>query len=333
MSEQVAENLQEASQIQLVASVQFERSAVSFRDVVRSINIEAGSIAYSFSVLNTNILMIAMTFAEGFGFGANQMEDLAKIAKKVRSETDDLTREITKLIKANASSKQSTKDESGSSGNLLGSIAESFKGIGQRYEFGRTTAGMAGKGGIGQLVGGVKSAIAPIGKGIVSAFAGGFSILAPQLLALTLIMKPISALLEGILGPLDPIIELAGAIGQILGMLLVPIVSKIMSTLMPLLPILINVVKMFFPIIDAILLPLSLMAFGINLIAPYLNGIIYSISWLVGQIANIVNNIISWVQRLIDGMEFLGRFGDRLSSSLDNFKMTESYGKQYSYDW
>ena len=167
---------------------------------------------------------------------------------------------------------------------------ETFK-QGAFETFGKGFTPKARLGGIGKMI---KAPISGalgggVAKGIGGAMMGGISSLGPQMLALSLVMKPIGALLEGIMEPLEPITDLFGAVGEILGTLLIPIVNDIMKVFMPLLPILIDVVKALNPVIAIMMLPLTLLGNTMQIVGPAIGVLSGWIADLMGGLTDVID--------------------------------------------
>ena len=128
-----------------------------------------------------------------------------------------------------------------------------------------------------------------VAKGVGSSMLTKAAALGPQMLALALVMKPVGALLEGIMEPLEPITELFGAVGQILGVLLVPIVNQIMRILLPILPILVDVIRMLLPVINFLILPLT-----------FLGNLMQGLGPIIGMVTGVVATLFEAFQPLID---------------------------------
>lgn len=124
--------------------------------------------------------------------------------------------------------------------------------------------------------------------------------LGPQMLALTLVIKPLSALLQGLLEPLEPIIDIFGAVGDILGLLLVPVVTAVMKILLPILPALTDIVVSLLPLIDLVLLALIPIIFAIEFITAIISQIIEFFSGFLDEIRDIVEDAKDWADGVIE---------------------------------
>jgi phage-related protein len=181
--------------------------------------------------------------------------------------------------------------------NTFGNL---FKGVISSAKIG-SMAGEARFGGIGKVFGaarggfsGLRSALKPkallgAGKSMIGA---GLTALGPQMLALTLVMKPLSALLEGLMEPLEPLIDIFGMVGQILGLLLVPIVQSLMEVLLPFMPLLTEIVVGLMPLIRIAVIPLTLMGKLLQFFIPVLTAFM-----------NILNSLFAWVTSFLDRIE------------------------------
>ena len=159
-----------------------------------------------------------------------------------------------------------------------------------------------------------------VGKGLTGnilgtagkAITGGLAALGPQMLALTLIMKPVSALLEGLLEPLEPIIDLFGMVGEVIGLLLVPIVKALMDVLLPFMPLLMEIVMAFMPLIRIMLIPLMLLGNLLNAIMPLLTAFI---GWF-GNIFQLLDFISIPIEKLSN---FLSDIIERFVSGITDW--------------
>jgi hypothetical protein len=102
------------------------------------------------------------------------------------------------------------------------------------------------------LGGGFQGAMKGAGTALKSAImpaVGAMASLGPQMAFMAIVMAPIQAFLEGILEPLEPLNELMGAFGQILGTALIPTVQIMLEHLMPLIPGLMGVADAISPVV------------------------------------------------------------------------------------
>ena len=216
------------------------------------------------------------------GFQKNII-DFGNTMVPIRQEFFDLANSLTKT--------KTTVD------NGEGGMVEAFKGIdfsqiikGLMHPFRTIGKGLIGKG----------SGLGGLGKGL----GKGLGALGPQMLAMTLIMKPISALLEGLLEPLEPLIDLFGMVGEILGLLLVPIVDALMKVLMPFMPLLMEIVMALMPLIEMAMIPLLTLAYLLTSIMPYITWLISTITWFTTKIKNIVMLFMNTITNAIDKLVF-----------------------------
>lgn len=163
------------------------------------------------------------------------------------------------------------------------------------------------------LKAGLKSAPSVLG-GLGKSMMGGMASLGPQMLALTLVMKPLSALMEGIMEPLEPLIDLFGMVGEVIGLLLVPIVQALMEALLPIMPMLIAIVMALMPLIKASMIPLMLLGDVMTATMPILTGII----GMIGDFISFLNPIIDFVTGFADILS--GGFGNFVTTLFDSLR-------------
>lgn len=193
-------------------------------------------------------------------------------------------------------------------GKLKGNIWEGMK---EGAQTGATLGSLTPKFGADSQFGSLLGKYGAMMGGGIGGVAGGmgaaFSSLGPQMLALTLAIKPIMALIQGILEPFDIIIELFGAIGQIIGLLLIPIIMPIAKMLIAMMPPIMAIVQMLIPLIDIIALPLTLIAFLLQIAMPVITIIATALGW----VTNLIQIVINWIKRALDwlGSLFSGWVG------------------------
>jgi hypothetical protein len=329
MSETI-ENFKEASEVQLVAALSFQRTTSQFgiqmlhtATQTRILTQSLAGISGQLQILQLSITTLGRGFHTLLRDVTNPIHNFASILIK---STLDIQNNLSKGFADTSTKafKEAMKiedlfpkviptggSESRGAGNLLQPFFDSlqaFKGGMDTLRFnigaGRRQAGLRGlqggtKGrlastGVGRFLGGIKGGISPISGavgGLGKSFAKGLSTLGPQMLALTLVMKPIQALLSALLEPLDPIIDIFGTVGDILGLLLVPIVNSLMQVLIPILPGLLQMVNILSPIISALVLPLTLLGQAMQAVGPIMQALTSPIEGLSIKLQGLVDNI------------------------------------------
>ena len=336
MSVEAMETFKEAADIQIVASLQFHQSSTTFdKSLLRIIQ--------SFTIVNDSLLNLSQQFTalsvQIHDIGAAMWSEFApKDGKKIGAGERTAARKgraiasvdpiITPDSMVSYFSKYmdeliAKRDDPGTKGGggeggfggLLDPLFESFSKFKSDFTAGGDTGfameSLFDKGKItpgsirtGKIAKGAKGATGLLG-GLGKSMLGGLAALGPQMLALTLIMKPIQALLDGILAPLEPIVDLFGAVGDILGLLLIPVVMAVMNVLLPFMPLLIEIVVGLMPLIRLMMVPLELLGDVLTATIP-----IYT------QLYGIVGDFISFLNPMID---FVTGFGDFISGGIANF--------------
>lgn len=272
MSNDTNETMKEAANIQIVA-------ALNLQDSVSGISIELG--LFSSAML---------TVIRGLSLMSHVITDVVTtLHGTLSSSTKNLASEFQKSadtfakIAGIAISGGGGSTGTPSSGGVVGIMKQAYSG------FSLSPKGMLGS----------------LGKGV----AGGLGALGPQMLALSLIMKPVAALMEGLTEPLEPLTDLFGMVGSILGLLLVPIVKELMNVLLPFMPLLVEIVMVLMPLIRVSMIPMRLLAITLTTIMPFIISLVGTLSIItvfIETIANFIPNMFSigmtWVS---DGLGML----------------------------
>jgi hypothetical protein len=189
--------------------------------------------------------------------------------------------------------------------------------------------------------GGMLGGIGGLGRGIASSMSpmvNQFKAMGPQMLAMSIILAPIQAFLEGILTPLEPLSELAGAFGEILGTALVPLVNMLMTFLTPFIPILTgiaNLIAPLLPILFMILTPFGQVVALFKIMEAFMPPDVGA--WFANLptvIGDALSGAGSWITDQLKGLwgivvDFFGGLGFQLGVALTkvvNDLMHTSYG-------
>ena len=333
MSEQT--DLKEATQLQVLASLQLVDAFSGISSSLKRMTNYTRAIAVGFKNLTKvfrGLIGVAESLISSFGYlkGTlkNDFKDIKKPFVGLAAYIDN------QIIKGGGGAVMGAPPKTiapfGSMKAIKEAFAKSalsemFKGVGDIFKQSATGKLVGGVGKIGEKIGGTRvgGAIGKVGgllgkglgklmgpttKGILGGatkgLGKGLAMLGPQMLAMTLIMKPISALLEGLLEPLEPLIDLFGMVGEILGMLLVPIVDALMKVLMPFIPLLMEIVMALMPLIEMAMIPLLTLAYLLTSIMPYITWLISTITWFTTKIKNIVMLFMNTITNAIDKLVF-----------------------------
>jgi len=179
-----------------------------------------------------------------------------------------------------------------------------------------TSAGQGSKALLSSMTG-ASAGIEKMGQGAANT-AKGFS----KMLVVTSLGM---SLLEGFLSPLEPLTSLLGSLGEIFGMLLIPIVQMIIETITPFIPFLVSLmqilapfVQLFFMLSNPIILLTGLLTYvmeplnkltlwmqdfqvDIGYVSAFVKGlpkmlldvIGRSVKWLFGSIWNIIVALVN----------------------------------------
>lgn len=93
-------------------------------------------------------------------------------------------------------------------------------------------------GALTNTLGGVFNSLTMPAKNMGKVMGGAIGSVAPQMMAMKIALEPMNALINGILAPLEPLTEIFGAFGQIIGTALMPIMQEIIPILLSFMPIL-----------------------------------------------------------------------------------------------
>lgn len=142
------------------------------------------------------------------------------------------------------------------------------------------------------FMGGLKAVFNKLGAtakgslgGIGAMLGGAMGAVAPQMMMMAVALAPITALIEGILSPLEPLTEVFGAIGETLGMALVPAVNFMIASIVPLLPLISQVSTFLGPIIGFLFqfgTPLGWLLNFLPIISELLTTVGYTLSNFFG---------------------------------------------------
>jgi hypothetical protein len=236
--------------------------------VLQSINQSMSQLTSIASQINTNLIQIGTRMVQAIGSlgtyigpkggGANRyntefqksMNNLLAPLTVLNNTIPELTQTIkkTEITKNSNWDKLKTATGLGSEGSmLLGAIG----GIKKSGVFGinNMEPKYPPKLAASNLIGGaLKGAGTSFAKSFMPAISAMAS-LGPQMAFMAIVMAPIQAFLEGILEPLEPLNELMGAFGQILGTALIPTVQMMLEHLMPLIPGLMGVADAISPVV------------------------------------------------------------------------------------
>jgi len=252
------------------------------------------SLSIGLTTITSNFKIVVDTMTRGFLDVLEGSTHLRNSLSNITANFDQLDRATDTLGKGTSGG---TSGGASGTGNLFGGtlLGKGFEGFDMKELF---TEGfdLGGAGsGIGKRAQGLKSVAGGALGGLGKSFGAGLSMMGPQMLALSLIMKPIGALLNGIFAPLEMITDIFGAVGDILGLLLVPIMKEVGDVLLPILPILVDVVKILIPVISLLMIPMSLLGETMQLLSA-------GIQVLTGGLAGLMDGFGSQVTGFVDGL-------------------------------
>jgi len=72
----------------------------------------------------------------------------------------------------------------------------------------------------------------------------------PQMMMMMFVMKPIMDLLQGVLSVFEPLLELFGVFGEIIGTAFIPVVNQLMTFILPFIPFLVDLMQRIAPFIQ-----------------------------------------------------------------------------------
>ncbi len=201
-----------------------------------------------------------------------------------------------------------------------------FKDFGKTF---KTQLGLGQVGGMtsklgagpGKLLGGLMGGFKGATIGMGGAMMGGLKMLGPQMLALSLVMKPIGALLNGFLEPLDMITDIFGAFGEILGILLLPIMLELNKILLPLMPLLMSIVQALLPVIQILVFPLTLLAGIMQILVPIVTGFVNALGTITNFFGALWENVMSFFDRLFEPLiSGLNAWSDGIGQGVSDIK-------------
>jgi len=325
----MTEELKQAGNIQIVAALQFASTVSQFSfglatqtrigtDNMFAMGSAMNSLISVITRLGSSILWV-IEKTQGLG------DDFSIIATSINKKMIDSINVAIDKQTLDVSGAINTAQKAQGGGGLVGvlkglDVSQFIEGLTSPFRTG--IAGFrAGKAGGGGLKGGIKGMLGSgmtgvVGKGLM----GGLAAMGPQMLALSLIMKPIGALLEGLLAPLEPIIDLFGMVGEILGLLLVPIVQALMEVLLPFMPLLIEIVMSMMPLIKLFMIPLRLLGVLLTAILPIftqITGVFGDLMQFFGIFADFFVGFFANIGNFVG--TFITRAGEWLRSGIQDF--------------
>jgi hypothetical protein len=135
----------------------------------------------------------------------------------------------------------------------------------------------------------------------------------PQMAAIAIVTAPLQAALEGFLEPLQPLTDIFGAFGEVLGTMLLPVVNMLVPILTPLIPTFQSLANTLAPFVTLIastmLIPLGLLSNLLQMAKPYLDGLTASMKPFT--------DLIQQFTTAISTEGFLGALTDMGSKILD----------------
>ena len=252
----------------------------------------------------------------------------------------------------------------GGSGNAF-NAKDAMKGIfaGIKADMGGTLAHLAKSvstasqspfGDIGVMIEGAISPLTVMGKmgksgwnaagKTMGAMKGAFSSMGPQMAALSLVMEPIMALLNGILAPFQIFTDIFGLYGEIIGQAFLPSIMKLVPVFISFIPAVLafsEIITAMLPLFIGGLLPtLNLLSVAMEVIAPSFSVLAAVITDGLEPLTNFQNSfgtltaswsdaVGSFFQPMRDAVEWMqgndNVFGDWWSGFSDFFKNEGSH--------
>lgn len=160
------------------------------------------------------------------------------------------------------------------------------------------------KGGSQKAFGGLKGIAQSFGKlspKIFSSMGGMLASMGPQMAALAIVMKPVQALLEGLLEPFSILSDTFGQYGEILGQMFLPVILIVNDMLIAFLPIISALAEVMGPLVQLFMMFGTTMGIWMVLmpvIEPYIGLIANALS----NFANILNGTLGGALSFITGV-------------------------------
>jgi hypothetical protein len=224
----------------------------------------------------------------------------------------------------------------------------------ENYKFGRDEGKGGVKGGLRNMFAAPTKALQPLGAAL-----GPMAAMGPQMLLLMIVIKPLMAILQGLLEPFEPLMDVFTLMGELLGLIIVPVVNQItqallfmMSGTVDLIPLLQEFALGLFQLMSPIIAAIARMSetgesFGDALISVIMDGIkmiVESTALIIPELVNlfimIIDQLVSALPDMIENMapaieEALGSFAGVLVEASWNMvkNAADNFGRKVENWW
>lgn len=321
--------LQDASGKLAVSAQLFKEGIFASLQGFASLNQTTANLSHSLSEISIQIKSIGVEMASTFGAGSVMKKlglaigtaDAARPQIPVGQQT--IIDTMTELVNSMKDGGTSATGGGGTAGmskvpNFFAPAIDAMKGAFEGFGEGGFTGAIGG--GAGGLVGGFGKVLKPFGD--------GFKSLGPQMMAMSLVMKPVSAFLGALLEPLEIITDMFGAFGSILSVALIPLTKEIADVLLPIMPILVSALQILTPVIQLLSIPLGLLGEGIQVLSGLITGLDLGIGDALGGFAD---RVTASVDALVESNERLIVSTDEAAAqqvAVDSQEIAATSGKQ-----